>query len=151
MTYSFQVVDPTGTTTDATDTEFVNNVYEKKGGRYGFSIGFMGHIYKALDLAGVLDHDTPHLPWPRENTEAEADDELLVWTRLPEFRAVLEARSPNRYQVPAFKLRSNDPWLITPDECFIIAYALRGHPDPDIAHFGAYCAWARSRGGFRVG
>ena len=42
---------------------------------------------------------------------------------------VVAARSSKSMQVPLFKFQSNEGWVVTPDECKLIAAALSAHLD----------------------
>ncbi len=105
-------------------------------------------VYETMSALGILD---PFVDAPDPQDASE------------EARAV---RSPYPEAVPAFKFGSNDAWIVTPDECTIVATALervvgdtKAHlqPSPDeqmglnlLERFARFNRTAAAHGGYVV-
>jgi hypothetical protein len=146
----------------------------------GMSMPYMVEIMQA---AGLLDDaDPPKFPaFPPGLPEGRADDlsaffddgeaidppptpaerELMV-AFLAGRAKVEAARSQQPDRVPRFKFRSNDNWLVCPEECRIIADGLTQYADANegranqdidwsgVRQWAAYNRVAAEHGGYRV-
>lgn len=110
----------------ADDPDFISKIPEDVAAGWdqhrvpylGLNIWGMRACRDAMTEGGVLDHETP-LPH-----HAEAWNEVQLATR---------SADPNK--VPAFKFCSNDGWIVTPEECHLIARLvgwLDANPAPEV-------------------
>src|SRR5262249_6073115 len=111
------------------------------------TFGGMFEVGAAMAVAGVLDEEasSPKLPdWPPRGVSAERADQLSLYLFAPakldkvikpserrpvadfleQFADATGRGSDTPGRVPAYKFRSNDGWLVTPDECRVIADGL---------------------------
>jgi hypothetical protein len=113
---------------------------------YQLTFGGMFEVAAAMAVADLLDEEmaTPKLPrWPPRGISPQRADELRLHLFTPELDDVIKPRelplvadflkrfsratgrrSNSLGRVPAFKFLSNDGWLVTPDECQLIADGL---------------------------
>lgn len=112
----------------------VNDLSEQ--GYWWFSIGGMAEMRDRMRDAHLLDDATPKSPRP-----AGDDAALQAWRR---------QTSPNPRQIPAWKFESNDGWLVTPEECALLAESLDSSDGPSTRYFVEYCAACINKGGFHV-
>lgn len=116
-------------------------------GSYNTSGSGIDLLANIMDLAGVLD-DSPvptlEVAWPPPGMSAERAEKVYWYLNgsaapnppasAAEFAACgnyktardrwAQTRSPQADKVPGFKFQSNDNWLVTPEECSLIAAAL---------------------------
>lgn len=127
--------------------EWYEPIDEDYPGSYQLTSGGMGEVAAGMAAAGLIDEraKTPELPdWPPpgispKRAEALSDclfdpEELAAEVRpkerpivaefLRQWDAAAGARSADPALVPAFKFFSNDGWLVTPEECRLIADGL---------------------------
>ena len=116
------------------DMQAVNDT--TAAGYHHLNIWGMALVCQEMNTVGLLNY-TPHTPWQQDMNEEEV-------------RAVLAQRAPVVTQVPAFKFCSNDGWLVTPEECSLIAQRLRTSKDVLAQGFANYCAQCVTLGGFEV-
>jgi hypothetical protein len=88
--------------------------------------------------------------------EMAAHDLLDTATPAPAGKAIkhdmrlLAQRSPSPFQVPKFKFWTNDGWVVTAEECYLLAYRLRQCPDPRVHLFAAFAASCVCYGGIAI-
>ena len=152
---------------------------------------FRGGFLVTMDVAGIFDYDTEFLKgpdWPPPGIKEEraeqlrllfepaADDDPVISLidLKPTYRELRlmqkyftesdrtnSARSKKQGRVPVFKFGSNDGWIVTPEECLIIAIRLRlylaeeshveDEGDPEgLEAFIAFNELAAKYGGYRV-
>lgn len=116
-------------------------------GYYQLTFGGMFEVVAAMAAAGLLDEEVPVplLPdWPPLGLTTERAGELqaslhdsakldeliqphertAVAEFLGHFTGATGQRSAYEGRVPGYKFRSNDGWLVTPEECRVIADGL---------------------------
>ena len=127
--------------------------YEGQPGYHRFTFRAMPLTLGAMEWAECVHHhpppEWPEIPAPMEPerfdavllfVEFEEDDELGGVPPTPEEVAMIrdhiaardrvtDASSLRDGRVGAYKFESNDGWLVTPDECEVIARAVRAHAD----------------------
>ena len=105
-------------------------------------------LAELMDAAGVLDGDSrpppPHPDWPEPGNRQDRANDIIQHLeggtppavpataeeleQCRQFKAVFDAmvqsRSPVPGKVPGYKFGSNEGWLVTPEECSLIAAAL---------------------------
>lgn len=151
---------------------------------------FRGVPHDVMNAAGIFDEDAESLEfpdWPPAGLrkaraaqlcslfEAPAVDdpvysllelkptyrELRVMQKyVTEYGRARAVRSKKQGRVPALKFGSNDGWIVTPEECLIIAYRLRsylakespaGNDDPEwVDAFAVFNEVAAKYGGYEV-
>lgn len=111
---------------------------DSESGYFRLNIWDMAEMRAIMLKENLLDFQ-PYGDWP-ENNPAELE-------------AFLAKRSLNPLQVPAYKFASNDGWLITPEECYLLAHRLRPlaqEMNGTVGRFADYVARCVNLGGFRV-
>jgi len=118
---------------------------------------FRGAPFDIMDAAGIFDDDVEYLKfpdWPPAGLKESRAEQLLSLLEPPaeedpvyslldlkptyrELRVMQKyvtekarartVRSKKQGRVPALKFDSNDGWIVTPEECLIIAYRLRSY------------------------
>jgi hypothetical protein len=73
-----------------------------------------------------------------------------TWSEMQQDVQVLARRSSHALQIPRFKFWTNDGWVVTAEECYLLYHRLRGHPDPCVQRFVAFAAQCVPLGGFAV-
>lgn len=156
-------------------------------GYFRLNIWGMGMMYDVMGVAGVLDFEARHPKWPKwppkgmseeraeqlesirfENEDADAPTTPPTRAEMEQIEAHRQAetevrskRSRKRGKVPGFKFGSNDGWIVTPEECLLIAEAVRevlacgAEWDPKsvlllILRWAAYNELAAEHGGYKV-
>lgn len=130
----------------------------------------MGILRSAMKEAQVLDLEYEDPGWPEIKRLANESDETY-YDRVDDAHDPIRGfRSASEKLVPVGKFCSNDGWVVTPEECEIIANGLdtvkgfthRGYmSDPIIIEAGSenlvfvkefadYCRRAAKHGGFKV-
>jgi hypothetical protein len=118
---------------------------------YRFNVQGMAAMRNLMDVAGALSTEAPpqfpKAPKAADPTQQALYDEVLQGgtgsasarkklsasqlKTLDEYIAAVRqaqgARSAAADKVPSFKFESNEGWLVTPDECKLIAKALRAY------------------------
>lgn len=115
-------------------------------GYYRFNVQGMASMVSLMSAAGVLSDEPspkfPERPAPKDpkhgqlydevmggNKEAraklKADELRLIDAYVAEVRKLQKTRSASADKVPAYKFQSNDGWFVSPDECRLIARAMR--------------------------
>jgi hypothetical protein len=157
--------------------------YEGQPEYHRFNIHWMPLVREMMQRAGVLDdygEPDPGLPqFPPEGISFERADELMendgkgasadekkildAYNR--ERDEILAQTSPDEGRVGYWKFCSNDGWLVTPDECRIIAETLSQNLAPELwdgldleeqharealAQWIGFARLAAENGGFRV-
>jgi len=183
MGYDLQMV---RTPPAADETELPNS--SGIAGYYRFNVRGMSMTVGALEWAEAI-HYRP-APWPDTELDGMDDDRLLevidaldgeetdpppteaelkvVRAHLAAHEAAVSGSSLVDGRVGAFKFQSNDGWLVTPEECVVLARQLREHAEliardffPDagieaedgrrwILGFARYNEIAAEHGGYRV-
>ncbi len=115
-------------------------------GYYRFNVQGMASMVSLMSAAGVLSDEPspkfPERPAPKDRKHQELYDEVMGGNK--EARAKLKAdelkvidayvaavrklqktRSTSADKVPAYKFQTNDGWFVSPDECRLIARAMR--------------------------
>jgi hypothetical protein len=125
------------------DMQAVND--QTDAGYFRLNIWGMGQMLKIMDSVELVDWETSAPDWP--DYPAGMSDEAYEALSRP-----LRARiSPNPLKVPAYKFGSNDGWIVTPAECYLIAQRLRPIQEPTwVMLFRDYCAACVNKGGFEV-
>lgn len=96
---------------------------------FHFSVGGMEVVYAVLSSLSILDNDYPFPQFPDHPGREHFDEYDRPTT--PQGRQYIEqwekAASAHGHngKVPAFKFRSMSGWVVTPEECKIIADAIR--------------------------
>jgi hypothetical protein len=67
-----------------------------------------------------------------------------------QWRALSATRSPNPLQIPEFKLREQNGWLIGTEECYLLVHRLGRVQEPRIKRLVDFARSAVSKGGFTV-
>jgi hypothetical protein len=118
----------------------------ERRGVWEISSADMGHLRQAMRNTGVLVNVV--LPdWPDPFWVDVPGD---VPTLTDEAMDFLEQGTDLPWCVPAFKFKSKDGWYVTPEECLVIARALRAVPDTRVHRFYRYCVLASRHWGFLV-
>ena len=115
-------------------------------GYYRFNVQGMASMVTLMSAAGVLSDEAPPkfpaAPKPKDPKQQEVYDEAFQGKKearaklKPEELKAIDAyvaavhqgqavRSASPDKVPAFKFQSNDGWFVSPDECRLIARAVR--------------------------
>lgn len=118
------------------------------------------------EVGNFIYHKTPTLPEPSE-------EEITLFKRaMKEEEALLAKDSQKEGHIPVYKFATNDGWIVTPEECEIIAVSLKAkllednrvfveqvakmshltHRTLEIAliDFGKFNQFAKKYGGYRV-
>ena len=124
--------------------------YEDQPGYYRFKTSAMVIMAVVMQSAEILSEDpAPQWPpWPPKNVAPERlklieeavrkgevtpgltkAEQEIVTSAIEASKKVRAARSKNASQVPAFKFRSNDGWIVASEECRIIATRLRRYAE----------------------
>ena len=114
----------------------------KPDGHVDRSINFgstsLHYLLEAMREHDLLDEQTPMPAWPDEPTpEAEWRERAAI-------------RSSNPLQIPAFKLRDQNAWLITSAECYLLVHRLGRVREPHVQRLVEFARYAVSKGGFVV-
>jgi hypothetical protein len=120
--------------------------YEERPGNYSLNTSAMVIMVTVMEAAGILGDDpVPQWPaWPPKGIaperlklleEAVSEEKIkpeltdaerrLATSAIEDSKRVRSTRSKKLDRVPAFKFRSNDGWLVTSEECGLIAAGLR--------------------------
>ncbi len=127
----------------------------------------MQKLRAAMEEVGVLDWDADYGEFPSYDPPEDADEEAEeAYDKEHEKRCepIKSQGSSKPDMVPGFKFCSNDGWIVTPDECLIIAKKLLSRSTDnektceDVIEenrefereFAEYCQHAASQGGFSV-
>lgn len=156
MTYDLQVVDRAKAGVkprrDMVPADYAFDF--RHTGTWGCGWGWVRAILEwcapVLDFAATYDKAAwPYIPAEYEDMwqeELRATD----WYKTHAY-PWYAVRSSEPRTVPAFKFGSNDPWLFTPEECFILGYHLHAAPDADLKHLGDFFLWSARYGGCEAG
>jgi hypothetical protein len=110
-------------------------------GRFRFPMQWMAAMVALMDDAGLLSHelspDPPRAPEDDRLVDCALSSDPSVREGLPmmelavvnDYRAKMLARqatrSPNPQKVPAYKFESNEAWIVSAEECRLLAKGLR--------------------------
>ena len=128
-------------------------------GSWGMSYGGVGR-YLIPWCEPILDRTTPkpEAGFAAATAEWNADDAIpdgyidepahVAW-RERHYAALAMPSAVSEHLIPVWKF-DGDFAILTPHECWILAYHLRGAPDPDLREFGQYMALCSQHGGAEV-
>ena len=140
MGYDMQIENPQG--------------HEPEGGYYRLNIWGMGDTRGAMHEVGALDVDS-RAEWPKGtcDNDWQCRDEDFDGPMCPYCSAVdkVVTGDPGGDGIAAYKLGSNDGWLVTERECKVAAEKLEGVDTPEwMPSWREFLVNASKAGGFRV-
>lgn len=113
-------------------------------GYFRLNIWGMSKMVNIMEDLSMIDWEIKAPDWP-DYPNGMTDEEYERST-LP----MRSMRSHDPLRIPAFKFGSNDGWLVTPEECYMIAHRLRSVPNETAREFAGFCSRCVKRGGFVV-